>query len=126
MQLTHADFGAWLDRYVAAWRSQDPDAIGGLFGSEAIYSYRAGTRVVNGRDAIVEAWLGEEESGPWEAQYEPLAVDDEVHVGIGWTRYRDHAGELRDEYSNIFVCRFDESGNCTSFTEWWMRASKDD
>ena len=61
--MTRNDFGAWLVRYVEAWKSQDPDAIGELFGSDATYSYRAGTRVVNGRAAIVEAWLAEDDSG---------------------------------------------------------------
>ena len=121
MQLTRNDFGAWLVRYVEAWRSQDPAAIGELFASDATYSYRAGTRVVIGRDAIVEAWLAEDESAPWDAHYEPLAVDEEVHVSIGWTRDLDASGEVIDEFSNIFVCRFDDAGRCVSFTEWWMR-----
>ena len=29
--MTHDDVQAWLDRYIAAWRSYDPEAIGDLF-----------------------------------------------------------------------------------------------
>lgn len=126
MPLTRDDFGAWLGRYVAAWRSYDEDGIRDLFTTEAVYSYRAGTRVVRGRDAIVEAWLADrDEPGTWEAHYEPLAIDGDVHVAIGWARYLD-GEEVRDEYSNIFVCRFDDAGRCGEFTEWWMLIERED
>jgi hypothetical protein len=107
---------------VAAWRSYDPAAIGDLFSERASYSYRAGTRVVEGRAAIVASWLSDrDEPGSWDAHYEPLAIDREVHVAIGSSRYFDAAGGVRDEYSNIFVCRFEAEGRCSSFSEWWMR-----
>ena len=123
MHLTRNDFAAWLGRYIAAWRSRDPAAIGELFGADASYSYRGGRAVVSGREAIVQSWLEDEDSGSWEAHYEPLAVEEEVHVAIGWTRYLDDAGSVRDEYSNIFVCRFDDAGRCSEFSEWFMRAT---
>jgi len=124
MQLSHNEFGDWLGRYVAAWRSADPVRIGELFDADASYSFRAGGSVVNGREAIVAAWLDEDEPGSWEAHYEPLAIDGEVHVSIGWSRYFDEAGAIRDEYSNIFMCRFDKAGRCSEFTEWWMRVPR--
>jgi hypothetical protein len=122
MALTRDAFAAWLGRYVAAWRSYAPADIGDLFSEHAVYSYRAGTRVVEGRAAIVASWLADpDEPGSWDAHYEPLAIDREVHVAIGTSRYLDVEGAVRDEYSNIFVCRFDAEGRCSSFTEWWMR-----
>ena len=122
MHLTRDDFAAWLGRYIEAWRSRDADVIGELFSGDCSYSVRGGHSVVVGRDAIVKAWLEEEEPGSWEAAYEPLAIEEEVHVSIGWTKYFDEAGTLRDEYSNIFICRFDDDGRCSEFSEWWMRA----
>lgn len=122
MHLTRDEFAAWLGRYIAAWRSGDPAQIGALFSPECSYSYSGGHDTIVGRDAIVQSWLDDEEQGPWEAHYEPLAIDDQVHVSIGWTRYLDEGGLVRDEYSNIFVCRFDETGQCSEFREWWMRA----
>jgi len=121
MHLDRDDFAAWLVRYVEAWRSRDADDIGALFGAECSYSYDGGHNAVQGREAIVKGWLDDEDDGAWEAAYEPLAVEDEVHVAIGHTRYFDDAGLVRDEYSNIFVCRFDENGQCSSFSEWFMR-----
>ena len=122
MHLTRDQFADWLSRYVEAWRSADPAAIGALFSVDCSYSFRGGHTVVVGRAAIVKAWLGEEEPGSWEASYEPLAIDDQVHVAIGTTRYFDEGGMPRDEYSNIFVCRFDAEAQCAEFSEWWMRA----
>ena len=127
MRLTRDEYAAWLGRYVSAWKSYDPKDIGELFSDEAAYSYQAGTKVVYGREAIAGSWLADRDpAGSWDAHYEPLAIDEEVHVAIGWTRYFDDAGATRDEYSNIFVCRFDGDRNCTEFTEWWMRPAKDD
>jgi hypothetical protein len=122
MNRTRDEFAAWLEQYVEAWRSRDPEAIGDLFSEACTYSYRGGYANVSGREAIVKAWLEEEDDGRWEAAYEPLAVDEEVHVSVGSTRYFDEAGTVRDEYSNVFVCRFDEAGRCREFSEWWMRA----
>jgi len=123
MHLTRDEFAAWLSRYIEAWRSRDPDAIGNLFSSDCSYTYPGGDTTVVGREAIVEVWLGEDdESDSWEAAYEPLAIEGEVHVAIGWTRYFGDGGAVRDEYSNVFSCRFDDAGQCTVFSEWWMRA----
>lgn len=124
MHLTREQFAAWLNRYVEAWRSGDPELIGALFGADSSYSFRGGHSTVVGRDAIVEAWLKEqaEEVGSWEASYEPLAIEEMVHVSIGSTKYFDESGMPRDEYTNIFVCRFDDDGACSEFSEWWMRA----
>lgn len=122
MPLTREQFAAWLGRYVEAWRSADAATIGDLFSEACSYSYRGGHTQVVGREAIVESWLDEDESGSWKAAYEPLAIDDEVHVAVGSTRYFDEGGLVRDEFSNVFVCRFDEAGRCTDFSEWWMRA----
>lgn len=123
MHLTRDRFAAWLARYVEAWRSGDADAIGDLFSEECAYSFNGGHSAVDGREAIVAAWLTEDDQpGSWDAAYEPLAIEDQVHVSIGRTRYFDEAGTVRDEYSNVFVCRFDDEGRCREFGEWWMRA----
>jgi hypothetical protein len=77
---------------------------------------------VTGRDAIVADWLKDpDDPSEWDAHYEPLAIDGDVHVATGWSRYLHPDGSLRDEYSNVFVCRFDASGQCSAFSEWWMR-----
>ena len=123
MHLTRDGFASWLDRYVAAWRSGDPDDIGDLFSEDVTYSQTGGQTVVEGRAAVVKDWLeaSYEPELSWEAAYEPLAIEDQVYVGVGSTRYLREDGS-REDFSNIFVCRFDQDGRCTELREWWMRA----
>jgi ketosteroid isomerase-like protein len=122
MALTRDGFASWLDRYIAAWRSGDPGEIGDLFSEDVTYSQTGGQTFVEGREAVVKDWLeaSYEPELEWQAAYEPLAVEDHVYVAVGSTRYiRD---EGREDFSNIFVCRFDDDGRCSELREWWMRA----
>jgi ketosteroid isomerase-like protein len=122
--ITHTDFQAWLDRYVAAWKSYDAQAIGALFSEDATYRYHPEDEPVRGRDAIVADWLEErDQAGEYDARYEPLAIDPENgnHVASGWTRYFTSNGDLKDEYWNVYLVTFDDAGQATSFTEWWIR-----
>src|SRR5687767_10257022 len=118
-------FQDWLDRYVAAWKSYDAGQIGDLFSENAEYRYHPQDEPVVGRDAIVASWLEDrDETGTYDAHYEPLAIDGDVHVATGTSSYFDADGEVRDEYANVYVCRFDGEGRCSSFTEYWIRARR--
>ena len=122
MMLDRSAFQAWLDGYVAAWRSYDPVAIGALFSEQATYRYRPEDQPLVGRAAIVADWLRDPDApDTWDAHYEPLAIDGETHVAQGWTRYLTGTGGVRDGYRNIFILTFDAAGQATSFTELWMQ-----
>jgi ketosteroid isomerase-like protein len=125
MTTTRAAVADWLDRYVQAWRTYDPAAIGELFSEDATYAYHPwDEQPVSGRDAIVANWLEDQDApGSWEAAYEPLAVDGDVAIATGRTRYTNPDGSVRDEYYNSFVLRFDGEGRCVAFTEWFMKPS---
>jgi hypothetical protein len=113
-----------LEWYVEAWRSYDPDAIGDLFTEDAEYRYHPYDEPVRGRAAIVASWLEEDrrdEPGTWEARYEPLAVDGDVAVAVGTSSYFDDAGGVDRVYYNNYVMRFDGTGRCRSFTEYYMQ-----
>jgi len=117
-------FQQWLDRYIDAWRSNDPASIGDLFSSDAQYFTGPFDDPINGRDAIVKHWLGElrDEPDAWQAEYRPLAVEGDVAVSIGESRYRDEGATDFDRvYSNIFACRFDSDGRCREFREWFIK-----
>ncbi|MGI8928363.1 MAG: hypothetical protein ACR2H0_02685, partial [Candidatus Limnocylindrales bacterium] len=74
------------------------------------------------RSEIVAAWLDEpDEKGTYDAHYEPLAIEGDVHVAQGWSRYFNPDGSPRDEYINSYVCRFDDDGRCTDFIEYWIQ-----
>lgn len=123
--MDHDAFQRWLDDYVAAWRTYEPDAVGALFAEDARYRYHPWDDPLVGRDAIVESWLAEpDESGSWDARYEPWALEDDRAVAVGVSRYFGTDREtVEREYHNVFLCHFDAEGRCTDFTELFLRRS---
>jgi hypothetical protein len=114
---------AWLASYVRAWDTYDPDAIGDLFTEHATYEYHPFEDPVRGRLAIVASWLENKDApGTYDGHYEPIAIDGDVAVAHGKTRYFTDASktELDREFDNIFVIRFDDRGRCQSLREWYM------
>jgi hypothetical protein len=129
--MDHAAAQDWLDRYVAAWLSYEPEAIGALFSADVAYRYHPYDDPIMGREAVVASWLGEsdaegassrDEPGTYEAAYSPVAVDDNVVVATGTSTYRESPdGPVTKVYENCFVMRFDGSGQCREFTEYYIR-----
>ncbi|GAA2727761.1 nuclear transport factor 2 family protein [Cellulomonas aerilata] len=123
----------WLRRYVDAWRTYDPDAIGDLFSDDVAYRYHPGDDPVTGRDAVVASWLGTDSPdgastrdapGTYDADYAPVAVDGDTVVATGTSRYRDTPdGPVVRVYDNCFVMRFDGAGRCREFTEYYVERS---
>jgi ketosteroid isomerase-like protein len=121
----------WLDRYVAAWLSYDPKEIGDLFSDDVTYRYHPYDDPTVGRDAVVASWLGEgdaegastrDEPGTYDAAYAPVAVDGDVVVATGTSRYRDTpGGPITKVFHNCFVIRFDGDGRCREFTEYYTK-----
>ena len=121
----------WLDAYIAAWTSYEPEAIGELFTHDARYVFFPEDAPFVGREAIVKAWVApsglasaRDEPGTWEAHYEPWVTgDDGRAVAIGWTRYWTDASResLADVYDNAYLLDFADDGRCRSFTEYYVR-----
>jgi ketosteroid isomerase-like protein len=124
MALTRETAAGWLRAYVLAWETYDPDAVADLFSDDATYSYFPFDEPIRGRLAIVASWLeGKDPAGTYEARYEPVAVDGNLAVAQGRSRYFKDASktELVREYDNVFLIEFDDDGRCRSFREWYMR-----
>ena len=118
--MTHDDANRWLQAYVEAWRSYDPDAIGALFTTDARYRYHPWDDPLEGRDAIVADWLSnKDEPGTWEASYEAWAVEGGRVVATGTSSY-DEAGGKR-KYHNVFLIELDADGRCRAFTEVYAK-----
>ena len=121
----------WLDRYVAAWLSYDPDDVAALFSEDIAYRYHPYDEPIVGREAVVAAWLAEDGQdgsssrdapGTYEARYSPIAIDGDTVVATGSSRYRDDAdGPVVRIYENCFIRRFDGNGRCREFTEYYIR-----
>ena len=113
----------WLKAYMHAWETYSPEAIGDLFTENATYSFHPYDTPVTGRQAIVDAWLKDPDApGTFSANYAPVAVDGDVAVVNGRSRYFTDSSrsEPAREWDNIFVIDFEQDGRCRSFREWWV------
>ncbi len=114
-----ATLSAWVEAYIHAWRTNDPDHIGRLFTEDAAYFTTPFAEPWRGRTAIVAGWLDRrDEPDTWTFRHEIMAVADDVGFVRGWTTYTT-ANPLTT-YSNLWVVRLGADGRCVEFTEWWM------
>jgi hypothetical protein len=122
--MNQADVQAWLDGYVAAWRSNEREPIEALFTEDALYRWRPygpDERQARGHEAIVTAWLEEgDDPDSWEASYQPFAIDGERAVATGTSHYHATDSEPERTYHNAFLLTFAADGRCSEFTEYWM------
>jgi ketosteroid isomerase-like protein len=125
-----ADVDRWLDAYVEAWKTYDRERITALFADDVEYRYHPYDEPINGRAAVVASWLGEVESdgassrdepGTYDASYQTIAVDGDVAIATGISTYlTGPGGPVERVFDNCFVLRFDATGRCRAFTEWFM------
>jgi ketosteroid isomerase-like protein len=128
--MDHTAAQDWLDRYLTAWLTYDPELIGDLFSDDVVYRYHPyDDQPVIGRDAVVASWLGDQTpgassrdaAGTYDASYAPVAVDGETVVATGTSSYKDGPdGPVVKVFHNCFVMRFDGDGRCREFTEYYM------
>jgi hypothetical protein len=129
--VNHETAQAWLDRYVAAWKSYDTDEIAALFSEDVRYRFYSYADWIVGRDAVVTSWLAEDtdaqgstrdEPGTYDAHYAPVAVDGDVVVATGTTTYTETpGGPVTQVFDNCFVMRFDGQARCREFTEYYTK-----
>jgi len=123
--MTRADFEQWLERYRAAWTTDDPQQIGALFTEDATYSPWPFSKPWEGREAIVGKWVERGDSkDPWRFDSELIAVEGDTGVVKGLTTYPAHDEQPEDAYSNIWVIRLEPDGRARSFAEWWIQRPK--
>jgi ketosteroid isomerase-like protein len=123
--MTRDDVQRWLDAYVEAWKTYDPEKVNALFAANVEYRYHPYDEPLRGREAVAASWLDEpnrDAPGTYEAAYEPFAVDGDTAVAIGSSRYYTDASKssLDKEYFNAYLLRFDRDGKCASCTEYFM------
>ncbi len=107
----------WMDGYVLAWSSNDRTHIEALFTPDAVYDPQTADGEWDGIDEIVAQWqeIGDSEDN-WDFEWMPLVETDDLAVITGRTNYFEPPAS----YRNLFVIRFDDSGRCRDFTEWYI------
>lgn len=112
----------WIEGYIRAWDSNDPEQIGALFTDGAVYFTEPWAEPWRGREGIVAGWLeNRDEPGDATFEWEPLVETADVSLITGTTVYR----EPPRTYSNIWVIRLEPDGRCREFVEWYMQQPVD-
>jgi hypothetical protein len=112
----------WVDAYVRAWRSNNPEEIGALFTDDARYAASPAAISAVGRDAIVAWWL-ENADGPDDAtfSFEIVGIDGARAFVQGVTVYRANDDRPERTYDNLWVLDLTDDGRASAFTEWYIR-----
>lgn len=120
--MSRADFEQWVDRYQAAWRTDDPRQIGALFTEDATYLTLPFREPWRGRDEIVKNWLAQGDSqNEWTFEGELLAAEGDTGVVQGLTTYAATDASPEAVYGNIWVVHLTPDGRASSFAEWWIQ-----
>jgi ketosteroid isomerase-like protein len=121
---TLAALSDWIDRYEHAWRSNDAGQIADLFTEDAAYRWHpweAPDEGAKSRDGIVEEWLKDpDDPSGWTMEFEPVAVNGELGVVKGVTRYAAADGKPARIFHNVFLVRLADDGRCRDFVEYFM------
>lgn len=127
--VTRAAAQKWLDGYVSAWKSYDERAIADLWSEAAVWHYPFQTRA-SGRVEIVAKWMSERDAfigESFDAKYYPVVVEGDQVVAHGRTVfYNPGTDRVVMAYDNIWFLRFDDSGRCSEFHEWYAGRPEDE
>jgi ketosteroid isomerase-like protein len=119
-----SDVERWVEAYVRAWETNDPEHIGALFTEDATYRTAPHREPWRGRDHIVEGWLDrKDQQGRWGFEYRVQDIAGDRAYVRGLTTYHDQ-GEA--DYVNLWEITLDGEGRCSEFVEWWMEVDAPD
>jgi hypothetical protein len=115
---------SWMEKYIAAWTTNDPEDIRALFTEEAVYATRPhDADAWRGRDQIVDRWLeARDEPGDWTFDWTLLGADGGLGAdsGLAFVQGFTHYLGDRPSYDNLWVIRLEPDGRASEFTEWFM------
>jgi ketosteroid isomerase-like protein/limonene-1,2-epoxide hydrolase len=105
----------WIDAYRAAWETNDPDAIAGLFTPDGAYQIDPWL-TVSGREEIVAGWLDHADApGDTTFQWWHVARDGDLWIVEARISYP----KLGRDFANLWLIDLVDEGRARSFAEWW-------
>ncbi len=100
--MNKADVEKWLNSYVKAWKTNNPQDIAKLFTEGAFYSTGPFDEPWIGQQAIIDGWVGiGDQPQDWTFEYEVVAADGDLGVMLGTTVYKGNVGT----FSNAWLIR---------------------
>jgi hypothetical protein len=113
-------FARWLETYGKASEEDDVEASAALFARNACYYETPFDEPMLGRVAIRKYWeVGARTLKDKQAEYEILAVQENVGIAHWRSRFTDIASDRRLALDCVFVVAFDDNDLCSTFREWW-------
>jgi hypothetical protein len=118
-----APIDEWLGRYCAAWKTDDRDEIAALFTAEVRYFTTPYSEPLEGVEAVIAYWLGEEESTvSWTFDREVVAREGDLFVVRAVTRYPEGTTDADgpEVFHNLWLVTLGPDGRAREFVEYWM------
>lgn len=116
-EVTSTTITAWMNAYLKAWDSNEPDDIKAMFTDDAVYLTAPYLPPRVGVQAIIDGWIDDQdEPGDHTFTWHETGRDGSLAFVSGDTVYTNG-----HRYANLWVIRFAEDGRATEFTEWYMR-----
>jgi hypothetical protein len=119
----------WIAAHDAAWRANDPRAIGDLFSVDGVYHlgpfegpWRGMDGPFRGREAIVAGWLAGADTT------ERFSATEKVLAIVGWRAvvervitYLGADGRPVERYGCVWLLDFDADGRCREYQERFVK-----
>jgi len=119
------DIDRWLERYQAAWRSDEPAQIAALFTDDARLFSEAHREPVVGGAAVADWWAEMGESRlPWTFEYDIVAREGDLHVVRATTRYPEGTNGQPGptEFRNLWLVTLADGDRAREFVEYYVEA----
>jgi hypothetical protein len=115
--MTREAFTSWIGLYEQLWRTEGADELARLFADEATYRHSPYEPPVSGLTDIAADWDRGRDGADEEFTMtsDIVAVDEDTGVARVRVRYGEPQNQ---EYLDLWVAHFDDSGRCVSFEEW--------
>lgn len=115
--VTREAFASWIRLYEQLWRTEGTDRLACLFADEATYRHSPYEPPVSGVTDIAADWERGRDGADEEFTMtsDIVAVDGDTAVARVRVRY---GAPQNQEYLDLWVARFDDTGRCVSFEEW--------
>jgi len=116
--MNKTDIENWVNSYIKAWKTNNPQDIAKLFTENAFYSTGPFSEPWIGQQAIIDGWVAiGDQPQDWTFEYEVVAADGDLGVMLGTTVYKGTVGT----FSNVWLIRLAEDGRCKEFREWFVK-----
>ena len=115
--MNERDVRRWVDAYIRAWNTNDPEHIASLFTEDARYYTEPHAKPWQGHEEIIRNWLDRKDApGETNFEYRVIAVDRDLAIVKGQAVYKNPS----KVYSNLWEIRLASDGRAREYVEWWM------